>query len=179
MPKATRPTAIAELLRCNIKVIRQASDGGGRREGGGKNDESVSLVRTIQLWECIQKQREERQFNSLLRRLNEHRDKASWIEHSDNRYETSTEVSRPETSIEVNRPGFSTEMTRLKCRPAFAGVGPRNSKNRITTRSPGNGGGGVGRYNGRFGQSSDADPGVTPVQRQGYPSQMLSLDRQT
>ena len=43
------------------------------------------------------------------------------------------------------------------------------NRDRITTCSPGNGGGVVRRYNGRR-QSPDRDPGVTPVQRQGYPS---------
>ena len=48
-----------------------------------------------------------------------------------------------------------------------------NLEDRITTRSPGNGAAAIGRYNGRFGQSSDRSGGVTSVQRQGY----RSLDR--
>ena len=41
---------------------------------------------------------------------------------------------------------------------------------RITTRSPDNGAPAVRRYNARFGQSPNRRGGVTPVQRQGYPS---------
>ena len=48
---------------------------------------------------------------------------------------------------------------------------------RITTRSPGNGGGGHRRYNARLGQSPIPDPGVTPVQRQGYPSARSGVGR--
>ena len=55
---------------------------------------------------------------------------------------------------------------------------PAAPRDRITTRSPGNGGGVVGRYNGRFGQLSDRDPGVTPVQPQGYPSERSGVGRQ-
>ena len=49
---------------------------------------------------------------------------------------------------------------------------------RITTRSPGNGAAAIGRYNGRFGQSSDRGGGVTPVQRQGYPSVQSGVGHQ-
>ena len=51
-------------------------------------------------------------------------------------------------------------------------------RDRITTRSPGNGGGGHRRYNARLGQSPMPDPGVTPVQRQGYPSERSGVGRQ-
>ena len=37
------------------------------------------------------------------------------------------------------------------------------------TRSPGNGADTVGRHNAHFGRSPMPDPGVTAVQRQGYP----------
>ena len=45
---------------------------------------------------------------------------------------------------------------------------PGLTRDRITTRSPGNGGGVVGGTMPKA--NADRDPGVTPVQRQGYPS---------
>ena len=53
------------------------------------------------------------------------------------------------------------------------------NRDRITTRSPGSGDASVGRYNGRFGQSSDRRGHTTPVQRQGYPSERSGVGRQT
>ena len=51
-------------------------------------------------------------------------------------------------------------------------------QDRITTRSPGNGGAWIdfGGTNAE-GNRADRDPGVTPVQRQGYPSREDAFPR--